>query len=366
MALKIAIVGCGKIADGHVEEIAKLPPARVVAVCDLEILMAEQLASRYGIPNHYDDVDKMLAAERPDVVHITTPPQSHLALAVKALDAGCHILVEKPVGVDAREVEALIGAVERAGKKLTAGYTYVFDPPALALRRMLREGILGEPVHVESYYGYDLQGAFGKAMLENPSHWVHKLRGGIIQNNLDHVVNKITEILPDENPRVGAVGYRRSGVLYGDSRDAMYDELRAVVIGEKISAYATLSSHGRPVGHFLRVYGTKRTVHVDFVSRTLVLEDSLKAPGAIGRLLPPFDRAGQHFKEGSRNVFRFSRSRFHFFAGLNRLLGLFYQSILDRSEPPISYGEILRVARLMDRILDDIHPAGSGGRGGKP
>jgi predicted dehydrogenase len=366
MVLKVAIIGCGKIADGHVEEIAKLKTARVVAVCDLEILMAEQVAVRYRIPNHYDDVDRMLQTERPDVVHITTPPQSHLSLAIKALDAGCHVFVEKPVGVDAREVEALIGAVERSGKKLTVGYTYAFDPPALALRRLLHDGILGDPVHVESYYGYDLQGVFGKAILDNPSHWVHRLRGGVIQNNLDHVVNKIAEFVPDENPRIRAVGYRRRDVVYGDSRDSMYDELRAVIVGQKTSAYATLSSHGRPVGHFLRVYGSKRTVHVDFVSRTLVFEDTLKAPGAIGRLFPPFNRSGQQFKEGSRNLFRFSRSRFHFFAGLNRLLSLFYQSIIDGSEPPIPYNEILRISRLMDRILDDIQPAGSPGRDEKP
>ena len=86
MGLKVAIVGCGKIADGHVEELQKLSPTvKLVAVCDLEPLMAEQLATRYGIPRHYADFDKLLEVEKPDVVHVTTPPMVHKPLALRAL-----------------------------------------------------------------------------------------------------------------------------------------------------------------------------------------------------------------------------------------------------------------------------------------
>jgi ornithine cyclodeaminase/alanine dehydrogenase-like protein (mu-crystallin family) len=74
--LKVVIVGCGKIADAHVEEVGKVTLAEVVAVCDREALMAEQLAVRYGVPRHFSDFAAMLDAVRPDVVHITTPPQS--------------------------------------------------------------------------------------------------------------------------------------------------------------------------------------------------------------------------------------------------------------------------------------------------
>jgi predicted dehydrogenase len=129
MTLKIALVGCGKIADGHVEEIQKLPTrARVVAVCDREILMAEQMATRYRIPAYYDSYPQMLERERPDVVHITTPPQSHLPLSRLALDAGCHIYVEKPLALNHSDAKALIGAVASSGRKMTIGYTYLFDP----------------------------------------------------------------------------------------------------------------------------------------------------------------------------------------------------------------------------------------------
>src|SRR3954471_23757935 len=72
--LRIGIVGCGKIADGHAEILKFLDGAQLVAVCDREPILAEQLAVRFGVPAWYSSLDQMLAAERLDVVHITTPP----------------------------------------------------------------------------------------------------------------------------------------------------------------------------------------------------------------------------------------------------------------------------------------------------
>src|SRR6266404_3333912 len=122
MSLKVAIIGCGKIADGHIEEIQKMPSrATVVAVCDRELLMAEQVAVRYGIPKHYDSYDRMLEVEKPDVVHITTPPQAHLMLTTKAVDAGCHVYVEKPLTLNYLDSEKLVEHVNGAKRKLTIG-----------------------------------------------------------------------------------------------------------------------------------------------------------------------------------------------------------------------------------------------------
>src|SRR5262245_17618264 len=166
MTLKVAIVGCGKIADGHIEEIQKMPAtARVVAVCDRERLMAEQIAVRFGVPAFYDDLDALLAREKPDVVHVTTPPGSHLALATKAIDAGAHVYVEKPLTPSFAESKRLVEHAIGAGKKLTIGYSYLFDPPALAMRELVARGVLGDPVHVESFYGYNLKSPFGAAIM---------------------------------------------------------------------------------------------------------------------------------------------------------------------------------------------------------
>jgi predicted dehydrogenase len=355
MTLKVAIVGCGKIADGHVEEIQKLADrARVVAVCDLELLMAEQLATRYGIARHYDRFDALLERERPDVVHITTPPQSHVALARQALAAGCHLLVEKPVAVDADGTRQIVAAAEAARKLVTVGWSYYFDPPAETLRELIAAGALGEVVHVDSFYGYNLAGPFGAALLADPSHWVHRLPGRLYQNNIDHMLYRVTDLIEDERPAVQASGWVRRAERFGDARDHMVDELRVVLRGARASAYGTFSSHARPAGNYLRVHGTRNTVHVDYVARTVTFDAAPRLPSAIGRLVPAFGQALAFLREGGRNALRFARADFHFFAGLNRLLARFYDAIRDGGPPPIRYRDIGRVAALIDDIVRQV------------
>ena len=353
MGLKIAIVGCGKIADAHVEEIAKISTARLVAVCDLEPIMAEQLAMRYQVPHWYSDVQAMLDAEKPDVVHITTPPQSHLALTRQAVAAGCHVFIEKPVALRHCDVEAIIQTAVDSGKKLSVNYWPNFEAPALELRRLYQAGVLGRPVHVESFYGYNLAGEYGTAFRRDPDHWVHRLPGKLFQNVLDHALNKITPFLLDEHPVIQAVAYSADGA---DSSGKLLDELRVTICGAEASAYVTFSSHARPIEHSLRVYGTRNTARVDFTARTLVLDRQQGFPSALGRLFPPFLTAKDYLRQGFRNVSLFSHARFHFFDGMRTLLNEFYRSIESDSPPPIDYGEILRVSSMMERIFEQVYP----------
>jgi len=350
--LKVAIVGCGRIADAHVEEIAKLPAGRaaVVACCDRELLLAEQLAVRYEVPRHYDRYHEMLDRERPDVVHVTTPPHSHRALAGEAIDGGAHVYVEKPFAVDTVEARDLIAHAERRDRKLTVGWSSLFDPPALEMRRRIARGDVGEPVHVESSYGYDLDGTFGQALLSDGSHWVHRLRGKLFHNIIDHPLNKIVEFLADDEPDVHAVAYSLRPGRFGDVRDDMQDELRVLLRGTRLSAYCTFSAHIRPMGQCVRVHGTKASIAVDYQIRTVTPEPAVRLPSAIGRILPAFAQARAFLGEGARNVRRFARSDFHYFAGLQEQLRRFYDACDGGGEVPIPYRDIIRVSWIMDEI----------------
>ncbi len=354
MSLKVAIVGCGKIADAHVEEIAKLGNAEVVGVCDRELIMAEQLARRYGVPSHYDDLDRLLEVEKPDVLHITTPPQSHLPLVMKAVEAGCHVYVEKPIAVDLDETSRLISSVERANKKLTVGLAYYFDPVAVAMREYVGEGRLGGAVHVESFFGYDLTGDFGRSVLGNAGHWVHGLPGKLFQNNFDHPLGDVVEFMDAESPVIHALAYRHETERFGDARDDVLDELRVVMKAGTTSAYCTFSSHARPRAHYCRVFGTRSTIEADYVSRTLTTTPEQGFPSAVGRLFLPFSRSWQFTKQGGGNVLSFLKSEFQFFAGMHRLIELFYDSIINDSPPPIAYEKILRLSAIQEEIYEQL------------
>jgi len=128
---------------------------------------------------------------------------------------------------------------------------------------------------------------------------------------------------------------------------------------------AIFTSHVKPAAHFVRVYGTKNIMHVDYVSRTVTLEPGATLPSAIGRVVPAFGQALQFLREGKRNALAFARADFHFFSGLNRLFTMFYESIRNGSPLPIAYRDILRIALWMDRIFAQIGqgaPAAKGRR----
>jgi predicted dehydrogenase len=355
--MRIGIVGCGKIADGHAEVVKHLAGAELAAVCDREPLLAEQLAVRFGVPGWYGDVGEMLARERLDVVHITTPPGVHLALTRQCVAAGAHVFLEKPLALTAQDARQLIDAVVAGGRQMTINYWPNFDPPAMQFKKMMAEGVLGEPVHVEAFIGYDLAGAYGQALMSDAGHWVHRLPGKLFQNMMDHIVNRIVPLFPDVEPEVHAFAYKRREGVRGDATDNMLDELRMFLRSGGVSAYGTLCSHARPVANTLKVYGTKATVEVDFNNRTVVTTASQKYPSAVGRLAPPFQMAGRYMAEAKKNVDQFRRSEFHFFAGMSKLLEEFYAGIRNDGAPPIPYAEILRVVDVMDRVIEQVYPA---------
>jgi len=355
--LRVGIVGCGKIADGHAEVLEHLEDADLVAVCDREPLLAEQLAVRYGVPGWYGDLGQMLERERLDVVHITTPPGVHLPLTRQCVAAGAHVFLEKPLALTAPEAKELVDAVVAGGRQMSINYWPNFDPPAMEFKEMMARGTIGEPVHVEAFIGYDLAGAYGQALMGDAGHWVHRLPGKLFQNMMDHIFNRIIPLFPDVEPEVNAFAFKRRAAVRGDGTDAMLDELRVVLRAGGVSAFGSLCSHARPVANTLKVYGTKNTVEVDFNNRSVVLAAAQKYPSAVGRLMPPFQMAGRYMAQGRKNVGQFRRSEFHFFAGMSRLLELFYRGIKTDGPPPIAYEEILRVARVMDTVIAQVYPA---------
>ena len=154
--IKIGIIGCGNIADIHAEQIRHIPNTEIVGVCDSEILMARQLYERYEVKNYFNDVEQLLEVSRPDVVHITTPPQSHFYLGKRCLDAGCHVYIEKPFTLNTQEAEQLIKLASEKKLKITAGHHYQFTHAARRMRKLIQNGYLGGPaIHMESYYGHN-------------------------------------------------------------------------------------------------------------------------------------------------------------------------------------------------------------------
>lgn len=351
--LKIGIVGCGKIADSHAAQIKRIEGCEIVGVCDREPLMAQQLFERFAIKACYRDVTELLAEAQPDVVHITTPPQSHYDIARTCLEHGCHVYVEKPFTVDASEAEALIDLAARKGMKITAGHDDQFRPATRRMRSLIQSGFLGEgPVHMESYYGYEIsRSGYAGALLGDKQHWVRKLPGKLLHNIISHGIARIAEFLTTDSPQVIAHGFT-SPQLRGMGESEIIDELRVIISEEQsTTAYFTFSSQMRPSLHQFRVYGSKNGLVLDQDQETLVKLRGKKLKSYAETFVAPAIMADEYLKGLFTNLKIFAARDFHMKAGMKYLIEAFYRSIENGSPDPIPTHEIFRTARIMDSIF---------------
>jgi predicted dehydrogenase len=354
---KVAIVGCGRIADDHLQQIKRIPGCEIVGACDREFLMARQLCDRFRIKNAFSDVSHLLEACRPDVVHITTPPQAHFAIGKQCLEAGSHIYVEKPFTLNTREAETLINVANISGLKLTVGHDLQFTHASRRMRQLMSAGYLGGvPVHMESYYCYDLGNpVYAKALLANSRHWARHLPGKLLHNLISHGIARIAEFLVTDHPEVYALGFV-SPLLRGMGEEEIIDELRVVIIEEEqTSAFFTFSSQMRPSLNLFRVFGPKNGFALDHEQETLLKLRGSSFKSYMERFVPPFIMAKQCVENSVTNMRLFLARDFHMKSGMKYLIESFYECIRSGKPAPVPYREILLTSRIMDQICEQLN-----------
>jgi predicted dehydrogenase len=354
--LKVAIVGCGKIADDHASQIQRIGGCEIVAVCDKEPLMARQLYDRFRVRRHFSNLDELLNETSPDVVHVTTPPQTHYAIAMRCLEAGCHVYVEKPFALDAEETRSLLASAAEKGLKITAGHDAQFSHAARRMRSLVSSGFLGaEPVHMESYYCYPFESsAYAEALLSDKAHWVRRLPGKLLHNIISHGIARISEFLTTDSLQVFAWGFT-SPLLKSMGENEIIDELRVTIAGSgRQTAYFTFSTQMRPAIHQFRVFGQRNGLLLDETQQTLIELRGKKFKSYAERFVPPVTFAKQYMGNVVRNAGMFLRRDFHMKSGMRYLIDSFYRSIAENSAVPIPHREILLTATIMDRIFSQI------------
>jgi predicted dehydrogenase len=345
-SIRVGVVGCGQIADAHLQEISKIEFARVVAVCDRHAVLAEQAAARFDVPRAYSRFDEMLSAEQIDVVHITTPATSHEALATQAMEDGVHVYLEKPFTTTVLEADRLFQVAQRCQKSLCVGHDQLFDPIWLRLIDCVEQGKIGEIVSVHTTLNYDMSGPYGLTISSNKNHWVNRLPGGLLQNVISHPLYRITDWMPDEYPDV-IVSSRPM-----DTSRVIPRDMTVVLRGADVTGVLSFSTRSRPLSRFARISGTKGSVTVDLDAQTMRFDHPPRTRGPFAKLEVPCYQLREATTSLFRNAWRFARGELHYFSGMNRLFRDFYQSILDGGQPPIPHQEIRRVTRILDEIIE--------------
>ncbi|MFB4213002.1 Gfo/Idh/MocA family protein [Shouchella sp. JSM 1781072] len=153
--VKVAVVGCGSIAiHRHVPEYAANPNVELVAFCDLNQEVAQQMADRYGVTNVYTSHKDLLAEVDVDAVSVCTQNVDHASVSIDAANAGCHVLCEKPMATSLEEARAMIEAATNNGVKLMIGHNQRLMPPHIKAKEILSSGKIGKPLTFKTTFGH--------------------------------------------------------------------------------------------------------------------------------------------------------------------------------------------------------------------
>ena len=141
---RVALVGCGKVARIHAAALASLPEAEFVAACDVSRERAEAFAAQFGV-RPFTDLDTLLREARPDAVIVGTPHPLHAEAAIRAAEAGVHVLVEKPLAASLADCDAMLAAARKSSVTLGVVSQRRFYAPVRRMRRAINEGKIGAP-----------------------------------------------------------------------------------------------------------------------------------------------------------------------------------------------------------------------------
>ena len=148
--LRVALVGTGRISDLHAIEYLQNPAAQITALCDSCPDLARERALAWGCGEVHidDDLDQLLARDDVDLVELLLPHHLHLRAALKAIDAGKIVSLQKPMCISVEEADRLVAAAEASGRPFKVFENFIFHPPVMKARALIEEGAIGEPLSI--------------------------------------------------------------------------------------------------------------------------------------------------------------------------------------------------------------------------
>ncbi len=340
--VNVAIVGCGQISRAHVGALRELESIEIGAVCDRDEWRAREIAGLAGEAKAYTDLATMLEEERPQAVHILTPPTTHAELAIQAMQAGCHVLVEKPMALSVQEADRMIAAAQKYGVKLCTNHNYLFKPSVAKARRLVESGTIGQVVYVDSYYG--LSGETGSySGTAGRSHWAWRLPGGAFTNFLPHLIYLQLAFLRDVDSVAGVSLVQKNGT--GDPT-----EMTVLLQGFGASGTMSISMRTKPYAKFLDIYGTKGIIHADLVREVCTIHRDRRLPRMLSKALFSLEHSVQLASGTGVNTAKVALGQLKNMPGLQALIREFYASIENDAKPPVPGEEGRQMVNVLEMV----------------
>jgi UDP-N-acetyl-2-amino-2-deoxyglucuronate dehydrogenase len=252
--INFAIIGCGRIAQRHAEHIVKF--GNLVAVCDDVTQKADELSNKYGAKVYYD-IDALLKSEKAvDVISICSPNGLHTEHSIKALNAGFHVLCEKPMAINVHDCGEMIKVAEKNNKRLFAIKQNRFNPPIEAVKKVIDEGILGKIYSIQLSCFWNRNEDYYK----NSWKGTKDLDGGTLYTQFSHFIDLLYWMVGDvKNVNAFTRNFAHKGIIEFEDTGVVILEFYNGAIG---TVNYTVNSYGKNMEGSLTIFAEKGTVKI--------------------------------------------------------------------------------------------------------
>ena len=254
MSLSFAIIGCGNIAKRHAEQIHTF--GKLVAVCDIIRSKAEELGKKYNV-DVFSSIEELFANKKGiDIAVICTPNGLHAVHSILSLQAGCHVLCEKPMAINSSDCLAMIQVAEKTGKLLFVVKQNRFNPPVVAVKKLLDEKKLGNiySIQLNCFWNRDAK------YYENSWKGTIKLDGGTLFTQFSHFIDLLNWMFGDVKHVKGfKKNFAHKNIIEFEDTGVVILEFKNGVIG---TINYTVNSFQKNMEGSLTIFGEKGTVKI--------------------------------------------------------------------------------------------------------
>ncbi|HYD48201.1 MAG TPA: Gfo/Idh/MocA family oxidoreductase [Terriglobales bacterium] len=324
---RVALVGCGRIANVHAGYLRQTPHVDFIGASDLDVRSRDSFAGRWQVPT-YADIDELLAAAQPEVVHLVTPPATHAPLAIQLMERGVDVLVEKPMALDVAEAERMVEVAKATGRMLTVDHNRWFDPVIRAAVRDIESGAIGKLAGIEVFQGAMAGEAQGEGSPQ--LQWSAALPGGSLFDSAPHPAYLLR----------GFLGKIASLDVIADTPEGGgIRELRAIARGANCLGVLSISQQARPFTNRVTVWGSEMSIEINLNNMTLIRRRTRKVPKLVGKVLPNLDEAFQSVTATVTNTVEFVTGRQRYYPGMGVHFRTLYHNLAQGLPAPVSAEE---------------------------
>ena len=312
----------------------------IVGITDRDATRASVAAQRHGT-TAYRSLDALVDAGA-NVVHVLTPPESHAAVALAALERGCHVLVEKPLAEDESDARKVAALARARNLFASVNHSLLYDPQIRRALRVVRSGRIGDVVSVDILRGSSYPPYEGGALPP----W-YRSAGYPFRDLGVHCMYLLQELLgPIEDV---TAKWQKLG---GDPRLA-FDEWRAVVRCERGLGQFQITWNAKPMQSQLVIHGTRGILRVDLFAMFHSKRTSLPLPSPAERLVNAVTDSVQPLVDVPLGVIRVARREVQAYQGLRDLVADFYRRLAQRLPPPVALDDAIAILPFVERVARD-------------